>query len=63
MIGIVPESLEGFTELRQYKEDELTIDDLSENENLPFFKIQLTNTIKEVADEIIAIIREIIQRL
>ena len=63
MIGIVPESLEGFTELRQYKEGELTLDELNENENLPFFSIQLTNTIKKVADDLIAIIKEIIQRL
>jgi hypothetical protein len=63
MIGIVPESLEGFTELTQYKEGELTLDELNENENLPFFNIQLTNTIKKVADDLIATIREIIQRL
>lgn len=63
MIGIVPESLEGFTELTQYKEGELTLDELNENENLPFFSIQLTNTIKKVADDLIATIREIIQRL
>ena len=63
MIGIVPESLEGFTELTQYKEGELTLDELNENENLPFFSIRLTNTIKKVADDLIATIREIIQRL
>lgn len=63
MIGIVPESLEGFTELILYKNDEFTIDDKNESEDLPFFDFQLTDTIKKVADNIIRIIKEIIKRL
>lgn len=63
MIGIVPESLEGFTELTLYKNEKFTIDDKNENEDLPFFNFQLTDTIKQVADEIILIIKELIQKL
>ena len=63
MIGIVPESLEGFTELTLYKNEKYTIDDKNENEDLPFFNFQLTDTIKQVADEIILIIKELIQKL
>jgi len=63
MIGIVPESLEGFTELTLYKSDEFTIDDKNENEDLPFFDIQLTDTIKKVADNLIIIIKEIIKKI
>ncbi len=63
MIGIVPESLEGFRVLNLYKDDEFTIDDKNENENLPFFDFQLTDTIKKVANEIVIIIKEIIQKL
>lgn len=63
MIGIVPESFEGFTELTLYKSDEFTIDDKNENEDLPFFNFQLTDTIKKVADDIIIIIKEIIKKI
>jgi len=63
MIGIVPESLEGFKELILFKENEYSIDDRSENIDLPFFNIQLTDTIKNVANEMIIIIKELIQIL
>ncbi|MFX1339812.1 MAG: hydrogenase maturation protease [Promethearchaeota archaeon] len=63
MIGIVPENLEGFTELTLYKSDKFTIDDKNESEDLPFFDFQLTDTIKRVADDIILIIKEIIKKL
>jgi len=63
MIGIVPESLEGFTELSFYKEDQYSLEERSENEDLPFFEFNLTPTIKKVADQIIDIIKEIIQKI
>jgi len=63
MIGIVPESLEGFTELYLYKEGELSIDELNENEDLPFFNIQLTDTLKKVGDQLIEIIKDLIETL
>ena len=63
MIGIVPESLEGFKELVLYKNDEFSIDDKSENEDLPFFEFQLTDTIKQLADNLITIIKEIIKKI
>ena len=63
MIGIVPESLEGFSELVLYKKDEFSIEERSENKDLPFFEFFLTETIKKVADEIIEIIKTLIQKL
>ena len=60
MIGIVPESLGGFTTLDFYKANELSIDDRTANIDLPFWEIQLTETIKRVADQLIEIIKELI---
>lgn len=63
MIGIVPENLEGFIDLTLYKDDEFTIDDKNENEDLPFFNFHLSDTIKKVADEIIVLIKKIIEKI
>ncbi len=63
MIGIVPESLEGFSELNLYKEDEISLEERSEHEDLPFFEIHLTDTIQKVADQIIEIIKEIMLKI
>ena len=63
MIGFVPESLEGFNHLSLYKENEITIEERSENEDLPFFNFNLTDTIQKAANQIIKIIKEIIQQL
>ena len=60
MIGFVPESLEGFTQLSLYKENEITLEERSENEDLPFFELNLTDTIRKVADEVIEIVKKII---
>ena len=63
MIGIVPESLEGFSELNLYKEDEYSLEERSEHEDIPFFEINLTDTIKKVADQIIEIIKKILLKV
>ncbi|MFX1479041.1 MAG: hydrogenase maturation protease [Promethearchaeota archaeon] len=63
MIGFVPESLKGFSYLSLYKEDEITLEERSENEDLPFFNFNLTDTIQKAANQIIKIIKEIIQQL
>jgi len=63
MIGFVPESLEGFDELKIYKQGELSIDELNENEEIPFFEIQLTETVQKVADQIIEIVEMIMIKL
>jgi len=63
MIGIVPESLEGFTELKFYKENEISLEERNLNEDLPFFEFNLTKTIKLAADQIIKIIKRIIEEL
>ncbi|MFX1363315.1 MAG: hydrogenase maturation protease [Promethearchaeota archaeon] len=62
MIGIVPESLEGFTELRFYKENEYSLEERSENEDIPFFELNLTPTIQKVADQLVILIKKIIQK-
>ena len=63
MIGFVPESLEGFTELKLYKENEFSLEERSENKDLPFFEFNLTKSIQKVADQVIEIIKKIIQNL
>lgn len=63
MIGIVPESLEGFSELHFYKEDEISLEERSEHADLPFFEFNLSDTIQKVAEQIIKIIKEIMQKL
>jgi len=61
MIGFVPESLEGFQELKLYKQDELTLEERSDNIDLPFFEINLTKTIKTEADKLVEIIKKLIE--
>ncbi|TXT54731.1 MAG: Hydrogenase 3 maturation protease [Promethearchaeota archaeon] len=63
MIGVVPKSLEGFSELKRYKEGELTLEEINENEDLPLFDFQLTETIQKVADNLIQIIEKIVRKL
>lgn len=63
MIGFVPESLDGFTELSLYKEEEFTIEERSENKDLPFFEFNLTDTLKKTADKVIEIIKQLIAKL
>ena len=63
MIGIVPESLEGYVELRQYKQGELSLEELNQNIDLPFFEINLTPKIEKVANEIIELIKNSILNL
>jgi hydrogenase maturation protease len=63
MIGFVPESLEGFTQLKLYKENEFSLEERSENKDLPSFEFNLTKTIQKTADQVIEIIKKIIQDL
>jgi len=55
-------AFEGFTEFILYKENEITIEVRSNNIDLPFNNIQLTEKIQKVADEIIVFIKELIQK-
>lgn len=63
MIGIVPESLNGFTELKLYKENVYSLEERSMNEDLPFFEFNLTEKIQKVANKIIKIIKNLITTL
>jgi hydrogenase maturation protease len=60
MIGFVPESLDGFTQLTFYKEDEFSLEERIEDEDLPFFEFNLTNTIQKAAEQVIKILKNII---
>jgi hydrogenase maturation protease len=62
MIGFVPESLKGFEELKLYKKEAISLDELNENQDLPFFEINLTEKIKKAADQVIEIIKKLIKR-
>jgi len=59
MIGVVPESLKGITEFKFYKEETYSLEERSENIDLPFFNLNLTDTVKKSADEIIKIIKQV----
>ena len=59
MIGFVPESLEGFKDLKLYKQDFLTLEERSDNIDLPFFELNLTRTLKVEADKLITIIKKL----
>ena len=61
MIGFVPESLEGFTELRQFKMEELSLEELNNNIDLPFFEIHLTEKLQQSANMVIAIIKKLME--
>ncbi|MFX1378383.1 MAG: hydrogenase maturation protease [Promethearchaeota archaeon] len=63
MIGIVPKSLNGFSELVFYKESKYSLEERSESEDLPFFEFNLTDKVQEVADQIVKIIKEIMNKL
>ena len=63
MIGFVPESLEGFKELKLYKQDSLSLEERSENIDLPFFEINLTTTLKIEADKLILIIKKLLKTI
>ena len=63
MIGFVPESLEGFKNLQFYKADRIHDEQMSENIDLPFFKINLTKKLEKAALEVINIIKKIITDL
>ena len=62
MIGIVPESLEGFIELKQFGEGDIPLEEFSENIDLPFFQINLTKIIQNVADQLISMIKKLIKK-
>ena len=63
MIGFVPQSLEGFTELRQFKNEDLSLEQLNANIDLPFFEIHLTETLQCSAELVIKIIKKLIDTL
>jgi hydrogenase maturation protease len=60
MIGFVPESLEGFETLKFYKGDRIDYDEIGENIDLPFFKINLTKRLEKAALEVINVIKKLI---
>lgn len=63
MLGIVPKSLDGIYDLDQYKENELTVEEINANKDLPFFSIELTDAIQDTADNLIKIVEKLIQEI
>ena len=63
MIGFVPESLEGFKDLKLYKGDRINFDNLGDNIDLPFFEINLTKKIQHAALQVIKIIKGLVNEL
>jgi hydrogenase maturation protease len=63
MIGFVPESLEGFKDLKLYKGVKTNFDELGENIDLPFFEIKLTKKIQQAALQVIKIIKRLVNEL
>ena len=63
MIGVVPKSLDGFDELKLYKGKELTLVQKAENIDLPYFEIQMSEEIQEVADRLVQVIESIMKRI
>jgi hypothetical protein len=63
MLGIVPKSLEGIYDLNQYKEEELSVEEINQNKDLPFFSIELTDTIQETADNLIILIGKLLKKI
>lgn len=63
MLGFVPESLEGFIELKQYKNNEISLEELSENIEYPFFEINLTDTLRNAADRVIELVKRLIKTI
>lgn len=63
MIGFVPESLKGFNKLSLYKEGEFSLEERNENKDLPFFDFNLTETIQKAANQVIEIIKALINKL
>ncbi|MFX0177842.1 MAG: hydrogenase maturation protease [Candidatus Hodarchaeota archaeon] len=63
MIGFVPESLEGFKDLKLYQGDKINFEDLGKEIELPFFEINLTEKIQQSALQVIDLIKKLIIEL
>jgi len=63
MLGFSPESLEGFKDLKIYKEDSVSLDERSNNIDLPFFEINLTKTVKIEANKLIEVIKKVVNSI
>ncbi len=63
MIGFVPESLDGFKELTIHEKRRDALLEMEDNIEIPFFQINLSETIKKAADHVISIIKKLIKNL
>ncbi|TXT66690.1 MAG: Hydrogenase 3 maturation protease [Promethearchaeota archaeon] len=63
MLGFVPENIEGISTLQMYGKGKYSIDELNENEDLPFWQINLTETLKTTADAIIDMLKNLINEI
>jgi hydrogenase maturation protease len=63
LLGINPVYVESPPELFPFMPEKYTLDDFDENPDLPFYKITLTDEIKEGADQIVTFLEDIINSM
>jgi hydrogenase maturation protease HycI len=63
MIGFVPKNLDGFKELKIHEKRRRALIEMEENIEIPFFQINLSETIQKAADQVINIIKKLIKTL
>jgi hydrogenase maturation protease len=63
MLGFVPQNIDGFTSLEMYGAGKYSMEELNENEDLPFFGFQLTETLQTTADKVIKLIKKLLKKI
>ena len=61
LLGVNPVAMEGQIQRKPYMPDKYTIDDYDADPDLPFYEINLTPEIREVGDELIEILIEVLE--
>lgn len=59
LLGVNPLSMQGTIQRKPYMPENYTLDDYDADPELPFYEINLTTEIKKIADDLIAIFRNI----
>ena len=61
LLGICPFSLQFLERYVLFAEDDYTLDDKDENLNIPFYAFNLTDQIKKIGAELIALLKEVLK--
>ena len=62
LLGITPFSLDFMDTYELFDEENYSLDDKEENPNIPFYSFNLTPEIEEISEEIVALLKEIIEK-